>query len=130
MQEPFLGAKVRIGRAHELLDSLKDAGKAYWESHPYVQLREPNPDGLTDTFKFRLTKPVPGVFDLLVVEAVEHMRASLDYIGYEAAALGGVAEPKSSYFPIADTAAKLESDVIGRGRCKDLPADILAAFSV
>jgi len=128
MTEPFLGAKVRVGRAKEHLDTLKKAGRAFWESHPYVFLAEPNPDGLTKTYKCRLIREVPGVFDLLVLEAVEHLRAALDYLGYEAAILAGKREPKSAYFPIADSAAQLETDVIGRGRCKDLPPDILAFF--
>jgi hypothetical protein len=128
MPEPFLSAKVRVGRAKELLNTLKIEGKTFWESRPYVFLAEPDSDGLTKTYKCRLTKHVPGIFDLWVVEIVEHLRASLDYLGYEAAVLSGKREPKSCHFPIADTAAKLETDVIGRGRCKDLPPDVLAYF--
>jgi hypothetical protein len=128
MPEPFLSAKVRVGRAKELLDALKNEGKAFWQSHPYVFLAEPDPNGLTKTYKCRLIKHAPAVFDLWVVEIVEHLRASLDYLGYEAALLSGKREPKATYFPIADSSSQLETDVIGRGRCKDLPADILAFF--
>lgn len=126
--EPFLAAKVRVGRAKELLDTLKNEGKTFWKSRPYVHLVEPDSNGLTKTYKCRLTKLAPGIFDIWTVELVEHLRAALDYLGYEAAVLSGKREPKSSYFPIADTAAQLETDVIGRGRCKDLPPDILAFF--
>src|SRR5271154_1291318 len=117
MPEPFLSAKVRVGRAKEHLNTLKEEGRAFWESRPYAYFAEPNPDGRTQTFKCRLTKPVPGIFDTLAVEAVEHLRSALDHVGYEAAILGGKREPKSAYFPIADSAAKLETDVIGRRRC-------------
>lgn len=128
MLEPFLSAKVRVGRAKELLGALKSEGKAFWESHPYIFLAEPNSDGLTKTYKCRLIKHIPAVFDLWIVEIIEHLRASLDYLGYEAAVLDGKREPKATYFPIANSAAQLETDVIRRGRCKDLPADILAFF--
>ncbi len=126
--EPFLSAKVRVGRAKEHLNTLKVEGRAFWETRPHRFLAEPNPDGRTQTFKCRLIKPVPEIFDLLAVEAVEHLRSALDHVGYEAAILDGKREPKSAYFPIADSAEKLETDVIGRGRCKDLPPDILALF--
>jgi hypothetical protein len=128
VEDPYLSAKVRVGRAKEHLNTLKVDGRAFWESHPHVYFAERNPDGRTQTFKCRLTKSLPGVFDLLAIEAVEHLRAALDHLGYAAAILGGKREPKSADFPIADSATKLETDVIGRGRCKDLPPDILALF--
>lgn len=128
MSEPFLGAKVRVGRAKEHLDTIKRSGRAFWESQPYIFFAEPNPDGLTKTYKCRLIRHMPPDFDLLVIEAIEHLRAALDYLGYEAAILSGKREPKATYFPIAESASKLEMDVIRRGRCKDLPPDILSLF--
>jgi hypothetical protein len=126
--EPYLSAKIRVGRAKEQINTLKIEGRAFWESRPHIFIAEPNPDGRTQTYKCRLIKPIPGKFDILAIEAVEHLRAALDHLGYAASVLGGKREPKSAYFPIADSAAKLETDVIGRGRCKDLPPDILALF--
>jgi len=125
---PFLHAKVRVGRAKELLDTLKTEGLAFWESHPYLMLVEADPNGTTKTYKCRLAQQVPPVFDFWVIEAVDHLRTSLDYLGYAIARLAGKREPKACYFPIADTAAKLKTGVIGRGRCKDLPPDIVTFF--
>ena len=127
-KNPYLSAKVRVGRAKEHLNTLKIEGRAFWESRPYIYFAEPNPDRRTKTYKCRLVKPMPETFHVLTIEAAEHLRAALDHLGYSAAVLGGKREPKSAYFPIADSAAKLETDVIRRGRCKDLPPDILALF--
>jgi hypothetical protein len=49
-------------------------------------------------------------------------------MGYACAVASGKVAPKNTYFPIADSASQLETDVIGRGRCKDIPPDIVALF--
>jgi hypothetical protein len=102
--EPYLSAKVRVGRAKEHLDTLKVSGRAFWESRPYVYFAEPNADGRTQTYKCRLVKPMAEVFHMLVIEAVEHLRAALDHLGYAAAVLGGKRKPKSADFPIGEPA--------------------------
>lgn len=126
MFDPFLSAKLRVGRAKEHIATLQRMGHEFWNRCPYTFVAELNPDGLNKTYKFRLTEPVPAVFDFLVIEAVEHLRASLDHATYATAVLGGKRDPKAAYFPIADTAASLETDVMRRGRCKDLPPQIVA----
>ena len=79
-------------------------------------------------FKFKITKQLPlGTRDL-VWETIENLRSALDQAAYACAVAGGAINPKNAYFPIADTEADLESGVIGRGRCKHVPADILALF--
>jgi hypothetical protein len=128
MLNPFFSARARTGRTKEHLDTLQFQGHAFFESRPYATFVEPNPDGLTETYKLRLVGPLPTVFDLLALEAVEHTRSALDHAAYATAVLAGKREPKACYFPIADSAAQLETDVIGRGRCKDIPPDILALF--
>lgn len=128
MSEPFLSAKLRIGRAKELLSILKESARAFAESDPYVFLEELDYAGLNKVYKCRLTRHTPPQFDFLIVEAVEHLRASLDHLGYAAAVLGGHSNPKRCHFPIANTPTMLETDVIGRGNCKELPPDILALF--
>jgi hypothetical protein len=105
VEDPYLSAKVRVGRAKEQLNTLKIDGRAFWESRPYTYFAEPNPDGRTQTFKCRLVKPMPEVFHMIAIEAIEHLRSALDHLGYAAAVLSGKREPKSAYFPIADTAA-------------------------
>lgn len=126
--EPFLSAKLRIGRAKELLDTLRAESAAFFNLNPFEFFVERDADGASDTYKCRLTRTTPVAFDFLAVEIIEHLRASLDYLAYTAAELGGRPNSKSCYFPVAPTLAKLESDVIGRQKCKDLPPDILALF--
>lgn len=85
-------------------------------------------DGLSKVHKVKLVKPIPPKFSTLVAEIVEGLRSALDQVGFVCATLGGVTDSKRAYFPIADSAEKLETDVIGRGRCKDIPPDILTLF--
>ncbi len=71
---------------------------------------------------------MPSKMTGVAVEAIENLRSALDQIGYITAILSGVINPKNAYFPIADSVEQLGTDVIGRGRCKDLPPDILSLF--
>src|SRR5258706_2392367 len=128
MKDPFLSSKLRVGRAKELLDSLKTGGRTFWESHPYAFVAEPDPDGLSKTYKYRLTKSVPVLFDFLVLEAIEHLRAALDHFGYAAAVLGGKREPKSTYFPIADSGGRSLQRPRPITSVSSFAADILAFF--
>ncbi len=126
--DPFLSAKLRVGRAKELFDTLVKETRAFADSDPQVFFKELDPDGLYEIYKCRLARHTPPHFDFLVVEIVEHLRASLDHLAYAAAILGGKGDAKQCYFPIADTASQLETDVIGRRKCQDLPSDILTFF--
>lgn len=126
--DPFHGPKSRIGRAKHHFERLVNAARAYVLSKPYSEVVEPYLDGTKDLHKVVLTRPIPDDLPATMLEIVEHLRAALDQAGYAAAVAGGKVSPRRAYFPIADSAAELERNVIGRGRCKDLPPDILALF--
>ena len=126
--DPFASPKRRIARAKLQLRALIKDGKSFFKRAPYARVVEPDPNGVDQLHKVRLTRQIPSKMTSMGVEAVENLRSALDQTGYITAVLSGVSNPKSAHFPIADCATKLETDVIGRGRCKDLPPDILAVF--
>jgi len=77
--------------------------------------------------KIRFTKPFPGNdFAIIATEAIEHLRAALDHAAYAVALASGITNPKSAYFPFAQDATGLQTVI--KGRCKDIPADIVTLF--
>jgi hypothetical protein len=127
-RDAFAAPKQRLGGARAKLRSLVGRGKSFFKHAPYARVVERDPEGINELHKVRFTRQLPGVMTRDAIEAFEHLRSALDQTGYVAAALAGAPNPKRAYFPIADTSDALERDVIGRGRCKDLPPDILALF--
>ncbi len=128
MNDPFGSPKRRLARANEHISALRAGWRAFAETKPYVRVVEPDLDSGDQIHKVKLARQMPDVLTDIAVESVEALRSALDLVGYAAAVAGGVARPKKSYFPIADDATSLDNDIIRRGRCKDLPADILTHF--
>jgi hypothetical protein len=125
--DPFHSAERRLLRAKEHIADLKQHLRTFQESDPYEVVVEPDPDGIHETHKIRFIKQVPAICEDLAFEALFTLRAVLDQIGYAASVASGKVRPKNTYFPIADDAAGLKN-VIRRGRCKDLPNEILTLF--
>jgi hypothetical protein len=127
-KDAFASPRQRLGRGKFQLRTLVKQGEAYAKRAPYTRVVEPDPNGVDQLHKLKLTRQLPTKMTSLAIEAIENLRSALDQTGYVTAVLSGVTNPKGAYFPIADSAAQLETDVIGRGRCKDLPSDILTLF--
>jgi hypothetical protein len=125
--DPFYSAERRLLRAKEHIANLKRNLRTFTEGNPYEKVVEPDIDGVHQIYKIRLTGSIPGICDDLALEALFTLRAVLDQTGYAAAVASGKVRPKNAYFPVADDAAGLDN-VIGRGRCKDLPEEILTLF--
>jgi hypothetical protein len=128
MADVFRSPKRRLKRAKAKLKSLIARGKTYAAKRPYALVKEPNPESGFEFYKFKITKPLSLGMQDLAWEIVEELRSALDQIGYACAVASGKVAPKNTYFPIADSGAQLETDVINRGRCKDIPPDIVALF--
>ena len=126
--DPFVVPKRRLGRAKQGLRTLVSQGNAFFNKKPYAQAIDIDPQTLERVYKVRLTKKLPDILHNVAHETIEHLRAVLDQSGYVAAELSGKAAPKNAYFPIADIDTMLENGVLGRGKCKDLPSDILDLF--
>jgi hypothetical protein len=126
--DPFRSPKQRVGRAKQHIRDLNGRIAKFFKRNPHRRVEETDADGISTVHKCKLVKRIPPQFSTLTVEILEGLRSALDQVGYVCATLGGATNPKNTHFPIADSAAQLETDVIGRGRCKDIPPDILTFF--
>jgi hypothetical protein len=128
MTDPLASPKRRLSRAKAKFKALIRRGKAFGAKSPYAMVTEDDLQAGFRFYKFKITKRLPLGTSELAWEIVEELRSALDQLGYACAVASGKTAPKNTYFPIADSAAQLDTDVIGRGRCKDVPADIVALF--
>lgn len=126
--DPFASPKRRLTRAKRNLRSIKERGKRFFAKEPHELVIDVDRDTNRDVYKLRLRRRLSPGFTDSVVECIEGLRAVLDLTGYACAMAAGCLNPKGTYFPIADSASQLDTDVIGRGRCKDIPADIVTLF--
>lgn len=124
--DPFHSPKQRLARAKEHIEDLEAAIKALTADEPYANVVEMDADGVTQLHKIKMIKPLPDRLSVLTHDAIEALRHTLDQAGYACAVLTGKSNPKSTYFPFADSGTEL-AKVIG-GRCKDLPSDIVSLF--
>jgi hypothetical protein len=128
MRDPFRDPKRRIASAKNKIKDLDAGVQAFLAKKPYARVVDTDPDTGNKTHKVKLVLAFPDDLLDLADEIAEALRSALDKAGYAAAADSGNRRLKSTYFPIADTDAELETAVIGRGRCKDLPDEILTLF--
>jgi hypothetical protein len=126
MRDPFDSPKCRLLRAKQHIRDLDSRINKFFKKQPHKGVVERDANGLNELHKVRLTKPIPSQFADRTAETVEALRSALDQTGYAVAVLAGATEPKSAYFPIAEKATDLENVI--KGRCKDLPPDIVALF--
>ena len=126
--DPFASPKRRLTRAKAKFKTFINRGKVFASKNPYALVTEADPESGLEFYKFKITKKLPLGMQDLAWEIVEELRSALDQTGYACAVASGKVAPKNTYFPIADSAAQLETDVIGRGRCKDIPPNIVTLF--
>lgn len=125
-RDPFESSKRRLLRAKQHIRDLDSRIEKFFKKQPHKRAVDLDADGLTELHKVKLTKPVPAQFSDRTAETIEALRSALDQTGYAVAILAGAVEPKSAYFPIAETDTGLE--MVIKGRCKDLPPDIVSFF--
>jgi len=124
--DPFNDPNRRVARAKTQLEEFNKGARAFWDGQPCGRAVEPDADGfLIHKVKFR--EGLPEILEDIAFEMIGNLRSALDLTGACCARLGGVAEPKAAYFPIAPDETELKN-VLARGRCKQLPPEILALF--
>lgn len=117
---------MRIARAKEHIRNLDRRVKRFFDSKPYANVIERDENGTQDLHKVKLTKSFPAGITSVAAEAIEGLRSALDQAAFATATFTGIKHPKSAYFPISRTESDL--DAVIRGRCKNIPPDIVALF--
>lgn len=127
--DPFASPKRRFTRAKQYIRRLEKRIHDFMHKNTTFPWRGNRLEGWT-VHSLKFSRPIPPSWADAAGDAIEHLRSTLDQSGYAAALLGGIKEPKNSYFPFADTSAQLANVV--KGRCKDLPeaiADLFGSFN-
>jgi hypothetical protein len=114
-QDPFRSPKQRLSRAQEKIAELKAAIEAFVKSEPYARVVDIEPSSGAELHKVKMTAPLPDLITNLTMEIVEALRSVLDQAGFACAVIAGKPNPKSAYFPIADTGPDLANVI--KGRC-------------
>ena len=127
MRDPFASPRLTILRAQHHINDLNSRINGFVSSQPWSYAIEKNANHTLDLHKIKFARRLDADLPCVVFDASNNLRAALDQAGYAAALLGGKIEPKSSNFPFGDDEDGLKS-VIGRGKCKDLPPEILSLF--
>lgn len=126
MLDPFDSSKRRIERAKTHIHDLDGKISYFINRKPCSHAVEPDADGVNQLHKIKFAAPIPDSFGEIAADSLENLRAALDQAGYAVAVAAGTVNPRFAYFPIAENAVELHKAI--KGRCKNIPDDIVALF--
>jgi hypothetical protein len=126
MPDIFESSSNCLTRAKEHLTELKLRMKAFLKAKDWTTpAPELDPDGINYLWKIKFTKPFPTILANVAADAVNNLRAALDQIWVTIArASHAIGPTEQAYFPIANSAAKLENNI--NSGCKKFHQDILS----
>jgi hypothetical protein len=124
--DPFQSPKRRLGRAKQHVRALDTGLQRFYKKQPYVRVIETHTDGMSQALKIKLRRQIPDRYTDIAYEALEALRSALDQTAYAAAVCCNHTRPDLVHFPVTDDPAQFENTV--RGRCKDLPPEIVTLF--
>lgn len=127
MVDHFESAKRTLKRADHHISDLEIQIDAFTNEQTWSYFVEKDADGFHNLHKIRFTRKLPDDLPSILFDAANNLRATLDQMGYAAAVASGKVAPKQTQFPFGDDLDGL-NNVIRRGRCRDLPPEILALF--
>jgi hypothetical protein len=125
MSDLFHSSKRRIARAKAHIDELKGKADQFLKDNPCSRVIERDSDGLHEVHKIKFSA-IPDIIEDIAIDAIGNLRPALDHAGYALAVAAGAHSPKNAYFPIAESESELENLI--KGRCKDIPAEIISLF--
>ena len=126
MTDIFADPKLLLAGANEDINELEGQIRAFFDPTPYARVVEHNPKTGFDTHKLKLTKKFPESLSRRAAHIAADLRSTLDQAGFACAKASGNTRLKNTYFPFAPTVADI--DRVIRGRCKDLPPEIVTLF--
>jgi hypothetical protein len=127
MSDLFESPRLTILRAQHHIDDLNAKINEFVSNQPWSEVVEYDVNSRQNLLKIKFSRRLPPDLPCIVFDAANNLRAVLDQAGYAAAGAAGRIEPKRTQFPFGDDLTGLE-DVIKRGRCRDLPPEILTLF--
>lgn len=122
----FEQPKLLIGNAREHLQRLNDEGKAFFDRTPHTVVTDTDAKTNEKIYKARLTFRLPGKLPVFLFDVFSNLRSALDYAVCASmlSLFGQSVSLRNVYFPFGNSAEELENSI--RGRCKNVPAEIVA----
>src|SRR5215813_5326387 len=127
---PFNSSLLKLNRARDHIRDFDDRIKAFIEEKPYESVIEDDPDPAYEIHKFRLTRPIPPCFPLIMGDAVTNLRAALDHMAYWCALADGRIKPVPGNcdFPIGRSEGNYRGGLEGREAIPLPIRNLFAAF--
>lgn len=127
MSSPFSSPRTLLAHGRSHIQKLHTGIQSLHGRKCCEYVIDIDPNTSEQLHKIKFDQTAFDAFPVIIFDAATTIRATLDQIGFAAAVVGGIAQPKSALFPIADDQDQLRN-VIARKRCKDLPPQILDLF--
>jgi hypothetical protein len=111
---PLLGAELRVRRARQLIGTLKRQEQAWANAHQQLLTGRVDDSG---QITLEITKGDArrmGRMSITIGETIYNLRAALDYIVYDLAAIGAGKAVGGTQFPIEETQARFLSRMSGK----------------
>jgi hypothetical protein len=125
--DPLEGARAKLARAEAHHEALGSEWQAYLNTDPYGMRLERDLREFTIWVFFQILKPIPVEIALVAGDAVQNLRASLDYVATELVASHG-GNTGRAQFPISTTEKAFIDNVRSRPRGAG-PLDCVPAIS-
>ncbi len=120
--------KQKIYRAKDHWDELWDEVTAYYQSNPGDLFPAEGSTPEIPLFIFKEKKPVPAKIALVLGDALQCVRSSLDYLVWELVEGAGNKPHRQLMFPLALTEKQYKDDLEKRHRLDGVPAEAIAVI--
>ena len=93
------GSLLKVDRASTHIRELEDRINALWATKPFVLAPTEEPDGRL-SYRVRITNEPPKELSLVVGDAVQNLRAALDFAVWQLVELNGAVPTDQTSYPI------------------------------
>lgn len=126
MPDLFESPRKMIAWGKKRTKELGAAIDGFVKEEPWSYVVQPEPETGSYLHKIVFTDRVTEDLPNILFDAVNNLRPALDQIAFAIAVLStGIDKPKHCAFPFAGTEADMAN---ARGKCKDLPTEIIDVF--
>jgi hypothetical protein len=117
--------QLKVFRATQHIDSLKSELQGYFQSNPGKMVRQPHSREDEAVFRFIPNGSMPARFGLIIGDALQNLRSSLDYLVWELVLAANGQPNEKNMFPICST-VELFEEQIRRHRLDGVSVDAIA----
>lgn len=127
LRAKVLGLQLKLNRAKQHIDEVETVCQAFFATNPYKVRPYRDPETRKMLYVLDSFEEPPDRLAVIVGDVVQNLRAALDHLAYVLFETSPNFNPKKSYFPIAENAAKYESEALGK--VKGFRQDVIDAIS-